>query len=76
MSKDKAVAQLQAQYKRLAGGLVKVGLLLQGTLSERTIERAGENGKPRNYGPYYQWTWKQAGKTVTVNLSAAQRRAF
>ena len=29
----------------------------------------------RHVGPY-QWTWKQEGKTVTVNLSASQARAF
>ena len=28
------------------------------------------------YGPYHQWTWKQEGKTVTVNLSASQARVF
>ena len=33
-------------------------------------------GKIKTYGPYYQWTWKQEGKTVTVNLAAGQRRAF
>jgi len=76
MAKDRTAAKLQAQYGRLAGKLAQVGWLLQGTISQRTIERVGEDGKTRSYGPYYQWTWKQAGKTVTVNLSASQRRAF
>jgi hypothetical protein len=28
------------------------------------------------YGPYYQWTWKQKGKTVTVNLTPSQAQAY
>jgi len=30
----------------------------------------------QNYGPYYEWTFKQDGRTVTVNLSASQQRHF
>ena len=30
----------------------------------------------KTYGPYFQWTWKRDGKTVTVNLSASQAKAY
>jgi hypothetical protein len=30
----------------------------------------------KSYGPYYQWTFKEAGKTITVNLTAAQAESF
>ncbi len=29
---------------------------------------------PRLHGPYYQWTYKVAGKTKTMRLSAQQAR--
>jgi hypothetical protein len=28
------------------------------------------------HGPYYQWTFKRAAKTVTVNLTASQARIY
>ena len=72
------MARLRARYERLAGGLGRPGLLLQGTITARTIPRATADGEgeKKSYGPYYQWTWKAGGKTVTVNLSAAQRPLF
>ena len=30
----------------------------------------------KTLGPYYQWTFKREGKTVTNNLSKAQVRRF
>jgi hypothetical protein len=77
MQPDKQLAKLQARRARLVAGLADPGLLLQGTINEVRPRRPDPAGKGfKTYGPYYQWTWKQAGKTVTVNLSAGQRRAF
>ena len=75
---EKKLVALRARYARLAAPLARCGLLLQGTLSEVRPRRATPSGAQgvKIYGPYYQWTWKQAGKTVTVNLAAGQRRAF
>ena len=36
----------------------------------------GAHCRTKRYGPYCQWTRKRAGKTVTVNLTAAQARAY
>ena len=33
-------------------------------------------GKQKKYGPYYQWTRKRRGKTVTVNLTASQAKVY
>lgn len=56
----------------------KLDLILQGTIAERIIVRPDPRapGRKKNYGPYYQWTWKSAGKTVTVNLTPAQAKAY
>jgi hypothetical protein len=78
MERNKQVAALQSRFARLAARLADPGLLLQGTINTvrpRRPDPAG-GGKTKTYGPYYQWTWKQQGKTVTVNLAAGQRRAF
>lgn len=53
-------------------------MVLQGTITERTIVRDDPKrpeGK-RDYGPYYQWTWKKKGKTVTVNLTKDQSNVY
>ena len=36
----------------------------------------GAHCRTKRYGPYCQWTRKRAGKTVMVNLTAAQARAY
>ena len=75
---DRHIAALRRRYARLAARVGRVGLVLQGTITERTIIRPDgvEPHRHKAYGPYYQWTWKQEGKTVTVNLSASQARVF
>jgi len=56
----------------------RMGLVLQGTITPRSIPRPDPDAPDRIKidGPYYQWTFKQAGKTVTVNLTAAQARVY
>lgn len=65
----------------IAARLAQAGFALPGTL----IERAHICGKPncrcmadppRPHGPYYQWTRKLAGKTVTRRLTAEQAALY
>ena len=78
MKKDKAIESMRRRYKRLTARVAKMGLVLQGSIAERVILQrpARGEGKEKAYGPYYQWTWKRQGKTVTVNLTASQARTF
>ena len=78
MPKDRQLAALERRYERLAARLASPGLLLQGTISVVRPRRvvSPRTGQTKTYGPYYQWTWKEAGKTVTINLSASQHRVF
>jgi hypothetical protein len=71
-------ARLRRRHAQLAARLAKVGVVAQGTITERVIEREDPEHPRRmkRYGPYYQWTWKRQGKTVTVNLTAAQAKAY
>ena len=64
--------------KNLLRQIAALGPVLQGTITERVIVREDPNapGKTKEYGPYYQWTRKKEGKTVTVNLSASQHKVY
>jgi hypothetical protein len=68
---------LQKKYNRKRTKLSQVGLILQGTIVERYIERpCTKTGKVSRTGPYYQWTRKKDGRSVTVNLSRDQYNLF
>jgi hypothetical protein len=69
--KESETEGLERRYRKLAAQLAETGPILQGTITERSIAK-----EDRTYGPYYQWTFKREGKTVTVNLSAGQAELF
>lgn len=77
-NKSSELRSLQGKFDRLMKRLANLGPILVGTITERTILRDDPSlpGEKKSFGPYYQWTFKEAGKTVTVNLSAAQVKPF
>ena len=78
MGEKKEIQTLKKRYAKLTAQLSGTGLLLQGTITERTITKKGRGARPepKTLGPYYQWTFKREGKTVTINLSKAQTQRF
>ena len=76
--KKKEIQMLKKRYEKLATQLSGTDLILQGTITERTIttKAPGDHNGTRAIGPYYQWTFKRQGKTTTVNLSKAQVKRF
>jgi hypothetical protein len=64
-------------YQALQRALSQVAYFRRGTLLKRFMA-CGKSGcacqasPPRLHGPYYQWTRKVGGKTVTVRLSREQ----
>ena len=64
-------------YQDLLRALSHLGYFRRGTLLKRFMP-CGKPGcacqasPPRLHGPYYQWTRKVAGKTVTVRLTHEQ----
>src|SRR6266404_3076116 len=70
MSKKKTalLKSLQRQYQRLAGSLIGIGYISQGSVVDRSRLRNPRSG--------YQWTRKLARKTVTVALSRQQFQAL
>ena len=69
--------KLQQNYQQLQRALSRVGYIRRGTLLKRFMA-CGKPGcacqasPPRLHGPYYQWTRKVEGKTVTVRLTREQ----
>ena len=72
------IRPMEARYQRLKAKLARLGPILVGTITPRVIEREDpqQPGVTKTYGPYYQWTFKQEGKTVTQNLTAKQARVY
>jgi hypothetical protein len=69
--------RLRRRFARLAARIGKSGWILLGTLHERRIPRPRIRATAaKTYGPYYQWTFRQKGRTITVNLSASQVSLF
>ena len=67
----------QAQAAGIAAELASLGLALPGTLIERHV-RCGKPScrchadPPALHGPYWQWTRKAAGKTITRLVPSEQ----
>lgn len=73
-----SIEGLHRRYTRLVERVGKTGLILQGTILPRTIVQPDpkDPGKEKTLGPYYQWTFKKTGKTITVNLTASQAKTY
>jgi len=78
MKSGEKIERRKERYRRLRANLAGIGPILQGTITERTIVRGvpGARREEKTYGPYYQWTFKDKGKTRTVNLTAQQEKLF
>jgi hypothetical protein len=67
--------RLRRRIERRAAQLGRLGCVLVGTIRPRWIPARRGKAK-RRLGPYYQWTFKDRGKTVTVNLAPSQVKRF
>jgi hypothetical protein len=76
MSEKKSVEKLLERYERLKASIAALGLVQIGTVSERMDRRPNAQGHVEARGPYYQWTFKVAAKTRTVNLTREQARQW
>lgn len=75
------LAACEARYRELARSVAELGFIASGSVTRRLTHcnRAGCRcgaDPPRLHGPYYQWTAKQAGKTVTRRLSSAEAALY
>ena len=75
------LAAHQHRYRELANRLADIGLIAAGSITRR-YTRCGTPGcrchaePPQPHGPYYQWTAKVDGKTVTRRLTETEARLY
>ena len=68
------LADYEQRYRELAAQLATIGLIHSGSVTRRYTRCATPGCKchadpPQPHGPYYQWTAKINGKTVTRRLT-------
>jgi hypothetical protein len=68
------LADYQQQYRELAAQLPTIGMIHSGSVTRRYTHCAAPGCKchadpPQPHGPYYQWTAKINGKTVTRRIT-------
>ncbi len=80
-SRPAAGTRDHTRYAALKGAVQAVGFIRRGSLVRRFMP-CGKPGcacqarPPVLHGPYYQWTRKVHGKTVTVRLTPAEAQLF
>ena len=73
VSVDASLRRLEARHRALLAGVADIGLVLRGSIARR-LTRCGNPAcrchadPPMQHGPYYIWTRKVAGTTVTAQL--------
>lgn len=74
---DRRLARCEQRYRTLAAELAQIGFISDGTLLLR-YTTCGKNGcrcggdPPERHGPYWDWTRKVAGKTISRRLDDTQ----
>jgi hypothetical protein len=83
LSSDQLEARLaaaQVDYEAAKARLDEIGFIAEGSLVERYMSCGKPTCRcadPANlHGPYYQLSWKVAGKTVSRRLSAEEARLY
>jgi hypothetical protein len=75
------LADYEQRYRELAAQLATIGLIHSGSVTRRYTRCATPGCKchadpPQPHGPYYQWTAKINGKTVTRRLTASEAELY
>lgn len=75
------LAAYERRYRDLAAQLPDVGFIAAGSVVRRYTRCGTPNCRchadpPRPHGPYYQWTAKINGKTVTRRLTEREARLY
>jgi len=80
-ARDPVRERYEAQFRALRAQLAELGFFCKGTVLERRMMC----GKPacacgtdpaRRHGPYFEWTYKEAGQTVNVRLTPEAVAAY
>jgi len=81
VTEQRRLATLEAELARLKAQIASVGLVSPGSVVRRFMP-CGKPGcrcqgdPPQLHGPYWQWSHKVAGKTITRRLTPDQARLY
>lgn len=75
------LADYEQRYRELAAQLASIGMIHSGSVTRRYTRCATPGCKchadpPQPHGPYYQWTAKINGKTVTRRLTENEAELY
>ena len=75
------LADYERRYRELAAQLADIGLIAAGSITRRYTRCASAGCRcnadpPQRHGPYWQWTAKVGGKTVTRRLTERQAALY
>ena len=75
------LANYERRYRELAQQLASIGLISSGTVTRRYTNCATpgcrcHSDPPQPHGPYYQWTTKVNGKTITRRLNSREAKLY
>ena len=77
----KRLASYERRYSELAARISEIGFISSGTVIQRSTRCGTPTCRchaepPQLHGPYWQWTAKIDGKTVTRRLTPAQAALY
>ena len=75
------LAAYQRSYHQLADQIAEIGFIAAGSITKRytrcgTASCRCHSDPPQPHGPYWQWTAKIDGKTVTRRLTESDARLY
>jgi hypothetical protein len=78
---DNELARLERRYRELKNRLQDLGFAVAGSVIERHTICGADNCRcqaepPQRHGPYYQYSRKVAGKTISRRLTAEQAKQY
>lgn len=81
ISAEQRIENYERRYRELAAQLADIGLVSSGTVTRRYTRCTSPGCKcradpPQPHGPYWQWTRKVDGKTVTRRLTPAEAKLY
>jgi hypothetical protein len=75
------LAAYQRSYRKFADQIAEIGFIAAGSITQRYTRCGTANCRchadpPQPHGPYWQWTAKVDGKTVTRRLNESEARLY
>jgi len=67
---------LEAQRLGLLKQLAALGPMRRGSISEQIVETLGRDGRQKQRGPYFVYTYKEKGKTISRRLTSPEQVAL